>query len=133
MTRDAMYAAKTFEEFWQHYDDLHAYPSVRLAHAAGTASALLLAARAVVRRDPRLAIAAPIVDYAISQLSHRVHGERTRPLQRPLWHARAEWRLFRRTVRSIARGRGGRREVLDHDAFVGEPDEHPLDIDAPQT
>lgn len=118
MSREEMYAAKTFEDFWRHYDELHAYPSVRLAHAAGTASALLLLARALMRRDPRFAIAAPIVDHVISQLSHRVHGERTKPLQRPLWHARAEWRLFRRTVRSLARGRGGRREMIDVDAYV---------------
>lgn len=127
--RDEMYAAKTFEEFWHHYDELHAYPSVRIAHAVGTASALLLMARAVMRRDPRLAIAAPIVDHVIAQLSHRVQGERTRPLQRPLWHARAEWRLFRRTVRSLVRGRGGRREVIDVDAYLS--DEHPVDAGAP--
>lgn len=133
MTKHDMYTAKSFEEFWHHYEDLHAHPSVRLAHAFGTASALLLFARALVRRDPRYAIAAPIVDYAISQLSHRTQGERTEPLRRPLWHARAEWRLFRRTLRSIARGRRGRREILDRDAFLGEPDEHPVDSDAPRS
>lgn len=133
MTRDAMYAAKSFAEFWDHYDDLHAGPPVRLAHAVGTASALALLARAIVRRDPRLAIAAPIVDYVISQLSHRVHGDRTQPLRRPLWHARAEWRLFRRTLRSIVRGRGGRREVIDHAALIGELEGHPLDVDADET
>ncbi|MGE0397576.1 MAG: Mpo1-like protein [Kofleriaceae bacterium] len=127
--RDEMYAAKTFEEFWHHYDELHAYPSVRIAHAVGTASALLLMVRALMRRDPRLAIAAPIVDHVIAQLSHRVQGERTRPLQRPLWHARAEWRLFRRTVRSLVRGRRGRREVIDVDAYLS--DEHPVDAGAP--
>lgn len=121
MTRQDMYTAKTFEEFWGHYDELHAYPSVRVAHAVATASALLLLARALMRRDPRYALAAPIVDHVIAQLSHRVHGERTRPLQRPLWHARAEWRLFRRTVRSVVRGRGGRREVVDVDAYLGDP------------
>ncbi|MFN0248489.1 MAG: Mpo1-like protein [Kofleriaceae bacterium] len=129
MTRDDMYVAKTFEEFWEHYDELHAYPTVRIAHAVGTASALLLLARALLRRDPRYAIAAPIVDHVIGQLSHRVNGERTRPLQRPLWHVRAEWRLFRRTVRSLVRGRGGRRDVIDADLV----DEHPVDRDAPHT
>jgi len=117
-----MYNAKTFEEFWEHYDELHAYPSVRLAHAAGTASALLLFARAITRRDPRFAIAAPIVDHLISQLSHRTQGDRTEPLRRPLWHARAELRLFRRTLRSIARGRRGQREVIDREAMLMGPD-----------
>jgi hypothetical protein len=121
MTNHAMYRATSFEEFWQHYEELHAYPSVRLAHAAGTASALLLFARAILRRDPRFAIAAPIVDHVISQLSHRVQGERTEPLRRPLWHARAELRLFRRTLRSLARGHRGRREPFDREALVSDP------------
>jgi hypothetical protein len=131
MTKHEMYAAKTFEEFWQHYDELHAYPGVRVAHAVGTTSALLLFARAIARRDPRFAIAAPIVDHVISQLSHRTQGDRTEPLRRPLWHARAEWRLFRRTLRSLVRGRRGRREVIDVDAYLREGD-HPVD-DAPVT
>ncbi len=118
MTKHEMYTAKTFEEFWVHYEELHAYPSVRVAHAAGTTSALLLFASAILRRDPRFAIAAPIVDHVISQLSHRVQGEKTEPLRRPLWHARAELRLFRRTLRSIARGHRGRREPFDHDALL---------------
>jgi len=120
-----MYTAKTFEEFWVHYEELHAYPSVRLAHAAGTASAMLLLARAVMRRDPRFAIAAPIVDHVIAQISHRTHGERTEPLRRPLWHARAELRLFRRTLRSIARGHRGRREPFDREALLGESPDAP--------
>lgn len=123
MTNHEMYTAKTFEEFWVHYEELHAYPSVRLAHAAGTASAMLLFARAIMRRDPRLAIAAPIVDHVIAQISHRTRGERTEPLRRPLWHARAELRLFRRTLRSIARGHRGRREPFDHDAMLMNADE----------
>jgi hypothetical protein len=123
MTKHEMYTAKTFEEFWIHYDELHAYPGVRVAHAVGTASALLLLARAIVRRDPRYAIAAPMVDHVISQLSHRAQCDRTKPLQRPLWHARAEWRLFRRTVRSLVRGRGGRREVIDAEAYLRDPDD----------
>jgi hypothetical protein len=123
MTNHEMYAAKTFEEFWLHYEELHAYPSVRLAHAAGTTSALLLFASAIMRRDPRFAIAAPIVDHVISQISHRVQGERTEPLRRPLWHARAELRLFRRTLRSIARGHRGRRETFDREAMLRDPEE----------
>ena len=110
---DAMYEAEDFEEFWEHYQEVHASRNVRVAHAAGTALALLLGARAVMRRSWKLALVAPLVDHAIAQLSHRSTGERTQPLRRPLWHARAEWRLFRSTVRSFREGRGGRRAPLE--------------------
>ena len=109
---DAMYEARSFEEFWQHYQEVHAGRGTRIAHAAGTGAALLLAASAVMRRSWKLALAAPLVDYAVAQLSHRASGERTQPMRRPLWHARAEWRLFRSTIRSFRDGRGGRRDPL---------------------
>lgn len=114
---EAMYEAKDFEEFWEHYQEVHASRNVRLAHATGTALALLLGARAVMKRSWKLALAAPVVDYAIAQLSHRSSGDRTQPMRRPLWHARAEWRLFRSTIRSFREGRGGRREPLEHEVL----------------
>ena len=66
-----------------------------------------------------------LVDHVIAQISHRTHGERTEPLRRPLWHARAELRLFRRTLRSIARGHRGRREPFDREALLGESPDAP--------
>jgi hypothetical protein len=111
-TTEQMYAADTFEEFWEHYQEVHASRNVRVAHATATGMALLLMARAVARRSWKLAIAAPLIDHAIAQASHRMQGEKTDPMRRPWWHARAEWRLFRSTLRSFRHGRGGRREPL---------------------
>ena len=110
---NALYAATTFEEFWDIYQEIHAGRGTRLAHAAGTASAIGLLALAVARRSTKLAIAAPLVDHAIAQLSHRREGQHTEPFRRPLWHARAELRLFRSTLRSLAKGRGGRRDPYE--------------------
>lgn len=110
---ESLYAAQSFEEFWDHYQELHAGRGTRLAHAIGTSSALALLALSLVRRSPKLALAAPLIDYAIAQLSHRVAGEHTQPYRRPLWHARAELRLWRSTLRSLAKGRGGRREPYE--------------------
>jgi hypothetical protein len=107
---DQLYAAKTFEEFWVHYQDLHASPTVRIAHAVGTTSALGLLAAAIVKRSWKLAVAAPVIDYVIAQGSHRAENLTTHPYRKPLWHARAEFRLWRSTLRSLARGRGGRGE-----------------------
>ncbi len=96
----AMYDAETFDEFWHHYQEVHASRSVRAAHAVATSMALLLLARAIAKRSLVTALAAPVVDYAIAQASHRVEGERTQPMRRPWWHLRAELKLFRGTLRS---------------------------------
>ena len=115
---EQLYAARTFEEFWDHYQEIHAGRATRIAHAIGTTSALALLVLAVARRSAKLALVAPLVDYAIAQLSHRGAGERTQPYRRPLWHARAELRLYRSTIRSLLEGRGGRREPYEpHDVM----------------
>jgi hypothetical protein len=97
-TLTSLYATTTFDEFWQCYRALHADRRVQVAHAIATASAAVLLAAAIVLRAPALAIAAPIVDFAIAQSSHRATGTRTKPYRRPLWHLRAELRLFRCTL-----------------------------------
>ena len=98
LTSDSLYEAKSFGEFWERYQVLHAHPRTRALHAVATASALGMLALAVARRNPKLALLAPAVDYGIAQLSHRMEGTRTKPFKRPLWHMRAEWRLFRKSI-----------------------------------
>jgi hypothetical protein len=110
---DQMYEAATFEEFWGYYQDIHASRTVRIAHAMGTTAAIGLIVAAIARRSVKLAIMAPMVDYTIAQSSHRSEGIRTKPYKKPLWHVRAELRLWRSTLRSMIEGRGGRREPLD--------------------
>lgn len=105
---DQLYASKTFDEFWGYYQDIHASRSTRIAHAIGTTTAIALLASAVAKRSLKLAIAAPVIDYAIAQASHRAEGTATHPLRKPLWHARAELRLWRSTIKSLVQGRGGR-------------------------
>ena len=110
---EQLYASRTFEEFWDHYQEIHAGRGTRIAHAIGTTSAIALLVLAVARRSAKLALAAPAIDYAIAQLSHRAGGERTQPYRKPLWHARAELRLWRSTMRSLLQGRGGRRDPYE--------------------
>jgi hypothetical protein len=98
-TNDSLYNAKSFGEFWEHYQELHSHPQTRAAHAVATAAAVGMLALAVARRSVWLALLAPVVDYAIAQTSHRRLGVKTSPMRKPLWHARAEWRLFRGTLR----------------------------------
>ncbi len=93
-----LYDATDFETFYQRYLAIHARPEVRVAHAIATTSAAVVLAVAFASRRPLIAVAAPIVDYAIAQASHRADGQRTEPWRRPSWHLRAELRLFRSTV-----------------------------------
>lgn len=95
-----LYDAETFDEFWVHYQAMHSSPRTRAWHAVATASAIGLSFAGIALRRPSFLLAAPLADYAIAQLSHRrVEGNRTSPTRKPLWHARAELRLFRRTLR----------------------------------
>jgi hypothetical protein len=94
----SLYDATSFGEFWDEYQQIHRDPRTRAAHALATASAIGLVALAIARRSWKLALLAPLVDYAIAQSSHRADGVTTRPWRKPWWHARAEWRLFRQSV-----------------------------------
>ena len=96
---EQLYASTSFGEFWEHYQAIHANPRTRAAHAVATGSALALLGLAALRRSPLLALLAPVVDYGIAQLAHRrLDGTKTHPLRRPIWHLRAEWRLFRASI-----------------------------------
>jgi hypothetical protein len=93
------YAVSSFEEFWPHYVALHTRRATQVAHAAATLSCLALLAAAAVLRQPILAVAGPVVDYAIAQASHRMfEGNRTTPWKNQVWHTRAELRMLRLVV-----------------------------------
>jgi hypothetical protein len=104
MTTD-LYEAPDFETFYQRYLAVHASPEVRVAHAIATTSAAVVIGIALATRRPLIAVAAPFVDYAIAQASHRADGQKTKPWRRPSWHLRAELRLFRSTVGESIRRR----------------------------
>lgn len=90
------YDARTFEEFWPHYVRLHTKPETQALHAVATLTCLGLLGSAIVLRNPLLALAAPLADYAIAQASHRVfEANRTTPWKNQLWHTRAELRMLR--------------------------------------
>ena len=108
MDRNDLYDAEDFETFWQRYQRMHADPRTRAAHAVATGSAIALTAYGLWKRKRKWIFLAPLADYAIAQSNHRlIEKNRTTPLRRPLWHVRAELRLFRGTcahaVRRIAR------------------------------
>jgi hypothetical protein len=104
-----VYDVATFEDFWPHYVRLHTRKETHALHALATLSCLSLLAAAVVLRQPLLAFAAPLADFAIAQTSHRLfEANRTTPWKNQLWHTRAELRMLRlvltgRMAREVAR------------------------------
>jgi hypothetical protein len=90
------YAVRTFEEFWPHYVRLHTRPETQALHAVASLTCIGLLGAAVVFRNPLLALAAPLADYAIAQASHRIfEANVTTPWKNQLWHTRAELRMLR--------------------------------------
>lgn len=90
------YDVATFEEFWPHYVRLHTRRDTQVLHAVATLSCVGLLGAAIVLRNPWLAVAAPLCDYAIAQTSHRLfEANRTTPWKNQLWHTRAELRMLR--------------------------------------
>jgi hypothetical protein len=109
------YASRSFEEFWPHYVRMHARPETQALHAVATLSAIALGGAAVVTRRPLLALAAPLVDYAIAQASHRVYERNvTKPWRHHAWHARAELRMLRLVL--TGRMRAETRRLLERRA-----------------
>ncbi|MGE0792250.1 MAG: Mpo1-like protein [Sandaracinaceae bacterium] len=97
---EALYEARTFDAFYAEYLRAHAHPTTRRLHAMATLSAGALIGYGVLASQPLAIVAAPLVDYAIAQASHRtVERNVTRPWRRIPWHVRAELRMCRATLR----------------------------------
>jgi hypothetical protein len=91
----------TFQEFWPTYLALHSRRETRVLHAMATASFGAWVVAAFVTRTPVLLLVAPVSDYLIAQASHRLFERNvTKPWLHPLLHARAEAKLFARTISS---------------------------------
>jgi hypothetical protein len=89
------YTVSSFEEFWPHYVRLHTRRETQLLHATASLACLGLLGTAMATRQPIFALAAPIVDYAVAQASHRLFEKnRTTPWRNQIWHTRAELRML---------------------------------------
>jgi hypothetical protein len=109
MRTDELYEARDFESFWKVYERKHARRSTRALHAVGTTAAMALVTWGLVRRRAAPILLAPLLDYAIAQSSHRlIEHNRTTPLRSPVWHLRAELRLWKRTCAAEGRRAVGR-------------------------
>ena len=96
---ERLYAAKSFAQFWPEYLAVHDDRRVRRAHAVGTSVAYGMVATGLVTAHAWPIVVGPLAGHAVAQWSHRHYQKiRTAPGRRPLWHVRAELRLFRETL-----------------------------------
>jgi hypothetical protein len=85
----------TYGEFWPRYLGAHADPRTRALHYLGTIAAIGLLALAVVGRDWRWLVAAPLVGYGLAWFGHLVF-ERNRPetFSHPAWSLLSDIRML---------------------------------------
>lgn len=108
--------AETFREFWLRYRELHDSDESRTAHLVGTLAAASVLGLAIARRSWRFALAAPMIDRAITRLGDSTDAQRESRstwIRKPHWHLRAEWRLLRQTVREYRRRARIKRRYAD--------------------
>jgi hypothetical protein len=85
----------SYAAFWAHYLRAHRHPANRVLHYAATGSGLLLLAAAIWRTDWRLAVAAPLVGYAVAWVGHgAVEGNRPASFGHPLWSLASDFRML---------------------------------------
>ena len=95
-------APKTFTEFWPHYVLAHRQSATRVFHLAGTLAGWGLLVAAVVLRDWRLLVAAPIVPYPIVWFSHFfIEHNKPATFGHPGW----SWLADQKMVGLMLRGR----------------------------
>ncbi len=76
----------SFAEFWPHYLRAHSDPRTRAMHYLGTSLGLLCLLAALITRDWRFLVAAPIAGYAFAMISHPTfEGNRPETFRHPAW------------------------------------------------
>src|SRR3954463_11619650 len=84
----------TFEEFWPYYLSQHRQRGCRILHYIGTSAALIIAAAALWRGQPRLIIAAVLAGYLPAWLAHLlIEHNRPATFRYPLWSFRADFKM----------------------------------------
>ncbi|EFJ40561.1 hypothetical protein VOLCADRAFT_99673 [Volvox carteri f. nagariensis] len=85
----------TFEEFYPFYLTQHRRLGTRVLHIFGTSLVLLNAGWALVARQPRLLLLAPVLGYGPAWLSHMLcECNRPATFQYPLWSLMADFKMF---------------------------------------
>jgi hypothetical protein len=85
----------TYAEFWRRYLVAHADPRTRFLHYLGTSLGVAALLVALIGRDWRWLVAAPIAGYALAWLGHFAF-ERNRPetFRHPAWSLASDFRML---------------------------------------
>jgi hypothetical protein len=85
----------SFREFYPFYLSEHAHPVCRRLHFAGSLLVIVVLVVAVLSRDARWLIAAPIVGYGFAWMGH-FFFEKNRPatFKHPLYSLAGDWVMF---------------------------------------
>ena len=95
---DARY--RSFAEFYPFYLSEHCNRTCRRLHFVGSVLVLAVVATAIVTRDSRWLIAAPLVGYGFAWVGHFAF-EKNRPatFKYPLYSLMGDWVMFRDMLR----------------------------------
>jgi hypothetical protein len=84
-----------YADFWPHYLRAHSRPATRACHYLATMAALLLLVMAALTADWHLALAAPILGYAVAWVGHgAIEGNRPATFGHPLWSLASDLRML---------------------------------------
>ncbi len=85
----------TYEEFWLRYLRAHAKSETRAIHYVGSVLALLAIVLAIVLRDWRWLIAAPLIGYGFAWGAHfGIEHNRPETFGHPFWSIMSDFRML---------------------------------------
>lgn len=85
---------QSFAEFWPYYLSEHANLTNRKLHFVGTSLLVVVLASAVIRGEPRLLFALPVVGYSFAWVGHfLVEKNRPATFRHPIWSLMGDFRM----------------------------------------
>lgn len=90
---------QSFEEFWPYYVKAHSKKLNRTLHFLGLSLAMGCGAMALLTRQKKWLVRAPLLGYPISWIGHFfVEGNTPATFGHPLWSLQADLRMWYKTI-----------------------------------
>lgn len=89
-----------FQEFWPYYLSEHKNGLNRRLHFIGTTLVCFIVLAAMLLRDPRVLLLAPVGGYGFAWVGHfGVEKNRPATFRHPLWSLRGDFRMYGKMLR----------------------------------
>lgn len=86
---------ETYEEFWKFYVREHSNKTNRRLHFIGSTGALIFAAMAIAKRDPKYILAGLVSGYGGAWIGHFGFEKNTpATFKYPLWSFISDWKMY---------------------------------------